>query len=79
MLKNCDDHFNLVSSEIKCTATKKHKILTGNTKPHRSNQKQTARSFGKYEQWQPCSVHCKLQDNAGIPLTRTWHESLAWV
>jgi len=36
---------------MKCT--KKHKILT---KPHRSNQKQTTRSFGKCWQWQPCSV-----------------------
>jgi len=31
---------NLVRSEIKCSAAKKHKILTRNTKPHRSNQKQ---------------------------------------
>jgi len=38
----------LVSSEIKCTATNNHKILTRTTKPHRSNQKQTTRSFGKY-------------------------------
>jgi len=38
----------LVSSEIKCSATKKHKILTTTTNPHRSNQKQTTSSFGKH-------------------------------
>jgi len=47
MLKNCDN------SEKKCSATKKHKILTRSTKPHRSNRKPTTRSFGKYKQWQP--------------------------
>jgi len=39
---------NLVSSEIKCTATKNHKIVTKTTKPHKSNQKQATSSFGKY-------------------------------
>jgi len=38
MLKNCDNQLNLISFEIKCTDTKKHKILTRNTKQHTVDQ-----------------------------------------
>ena len=42
MLKTCDIiNSNLVSSEIKCTAAKNHKILTRTTKPNISNKKIT--------------------------------------
>jgi len=50
MLKNCDNYSIQIWSvpKNKFSGTKKHKILTRTTKPHKSNRKQTTRSFGKY-------------------------------
>jgi len=46
MLKNCDNQFKFGRFRNKMFATENHKILTSTTKLHRSNQKQSTRSFG---------------------------------